>query len=207
VKEKVVILTRTRVSFAILSLIFTLLVTAGAPLPVNAQELSPEGSAVSIAVDANDGSLLKIDAGLFRSSDDGGSWTPVPLPGGLDPATLRWVATTAAAPDSVYLAGPGAGIRRSDDRGTTWRTVSDGLPSQAVGAFAVHTFRPDTLYVWIAEQGVFRTEDSGGSWTLMDEGPASRVSALAHSTYEGSMNTGWLYAATPEGPYLSMDCF
>ena len=41
----------------------------------------------------------------------------------------------------------------------------------------------------------------------MDEGPPSKVTALAHSTYEGSMNTGWLYAGTPDGPYLSMDCF
>ena len=54
---------------------------------------------------------------------------------------------------------------------------------------------------------MFRTEDSGGSWMLMDEGPPSKVTALAHSTYEGSMNTGWLYAGTPDGPYLSMDCF
>ena len=96
---------------------------------------------------------------------------------------------------------------RSDDRGVNWRTVSDGLPSQEVGAFAVHSYLPDTLYAWIAEQGIFRTEDGGGKWNLMDAGPDSPISMLAHSTYEGSMNTGWLYAATLDGPYLSMDCF
>jgi hypothetical protein len=54
---------------------------------------------------------------------------------------------------------------------------------------------------------VFRTEDSGGRWQKMDVGPTTDVVALAHSTLEGSMNTGWLYAATSAGPYLSMDCF
>jgi photosystem II stability/assembly factor-like uncharacterized protein len=202
-----VICTKTRVVFAGVLLAVALLQSAIAPPGASAKEPSPAGSAVSLAVDAADGSLLKIDQGLIRSSDDGQSWTPVALPEDVDPTTLRWVATTAEAPDSLYAAGPGAGVMRSDDRGTTWRTLSDDLPSQEVAAFALHTFRPDTLYAWIAGQGVFRTEDSGGSWTLMDEGPPTTVTALAHSTYEGSMNTGWLYAATPDGPYLSMDCF
>jgi photosystem II stability/assembly factor-like uncharacterized protein len=197
----------TRISFAAVLLAIALLQGVITPPGASAQESSPAGSAVSVAVDAADGSLLKIDGGLLRSTDDGQSWTPLALPEGVDPTTLRWVATTAEAPDSLYAAGPGAGIMRSDDRGATWRTLSDDLPSQEVAAFAVHTFRPDTLYAWIDGQGVFRTEDSGGSWTHMDEGPAAKVTALAHSTYEGSMNTGWLYAATPDGPYLSMDCF
>jgi photosystem II stability/assembly factor-like uncharacterized protein len=120
---------------------------------------------------------------------------------------LYLVATTASAPASLYAAGPGAGVVRSDDGGRTWRSISAGLPSQQVAAFAVHSFRPDTLFVWIAGQGVFRTEDDGGRWRKMDDGPPAPVVALAHSPLEGSMNTGWLYAATPEGPYLSMDCF
>ncbi len=165
------------------------------------------GRALSLAVDATDGSLFKAAGGLFRSIDRGQTWQPLPIPTSLHPETLRTVATTSAAPSSVYAAGPGAGILRSDDRGQTWRTVSAGLPSQDVSAFTVHSFRPDTLYAWIDGQGVFRTEDAGGRWQKMDAGPAGTIVALAHSTLEGSMNTGWLYAATPEGPYLSMDCF
>jgi len=63
------------------------------------------------------------------------------------------------------------------------------------------------VYAWIAKQGVFETEDGGERWQKMDAGPPTQVVALAHSTLEGSMKTGWLYAATPDGPYLSMDCF
>lgn len=164
-------------------------------------------AATSLAVDAADGSLLKAAGGIFRSTDQGQNWQALSIPDELDPGQIREVATTSAAPDRLYAAGPGAGILRSDDRGKTWRSLDEGLPSKAVGAFAVHSFRPDTLYAWIAEQGVFLTEDGGGAWTLMDEGPPGPVASLAHSTLEGSMKTGWLYAATPDGPYLSMDCF
>ncbi len=175
-------------------------------------DVAPGAAATSLAVDAGDGSLLKAAGGLFRSADRGQSWQPLSLPEDVNPDQVREVATTTAAPDRLFVAGPGAGILRSDDRGATWRTVSDGLPSQEVGALAVHSYLPDTLYAWIAGRGAFRTEDGGQQWTRMDEGPTGddaplEVRALAHSTYEGSMNTGWLYAATPDGPYLSMDCF
>jgi photosystem II stability/assembly factor-like uncharacterized protein len=160
-----------------------------------------------LAVDAADGSLLLLRDGLFRSADQGQTWTPISVPDELHPENLSQLATTSAAPASLYAAGPGAGILRSDDNGTTWRMVSDGLPSQDVTAFAVHSFRPDTLYASIDGNDVFRTEDGGTKWEKMDEGPDTKVLALAHSTLEGSMNTGWLYAATMDGPYLSMDCF
>lgn len=163
--------------------------------------------ATDLAVDADDGSLLRADDGLFWSDDQAGSWTRLPLPDALPLDKIRQVATTVEAPSSIYAAGPGAGIIRSDDDGENWRSLSEDLPSQEVGAFAVHSFRPDTLYAWIEDHGVFRTEDGGKQWELMDEGPPVSVNTLSHSTLEGSMNTGWLYAGTPDGPYLSMDCF
>jgi hypothetical protein len=76
-----------------------------------------------------------------------------------------------------------------------------------VTALAVHSFRPETVFVYIPGHGVYRTEDAGGRWQKMDDGPPARVIALVHSTLAGSMNTGWLYASTPKGLYLSMDCF
>ena len=171
------------------------------------QAAVPVGPARSLAVDAGDGSLLEAAGGLFRSPDRGRTWQALPLPADLKPGRLVQVATTAAAASGLYAAGPGAGVVRSDDAGQTWRRISSGLPSQEVGAFAVHSFRPDTVYAWIKGQGVFRTEDGGERWQKMDDGPPATLAALTHSTLEGSMNTGWLYAATQDGPSLSMDCF
>ena len=191
-------------------LLLALLATGGQ----SAQSIKPQpgGSAqiepvLSLAVSAIDGSLLKASRGLFRSTDRGARWSPISLPTGLHPDRIRQVATTSASPNSLYASGPGAGVVRSDDNGRTWRSISAGLPSQEVVAFAVHSFRPDTIFLSIPLRGVFRTEDSGQGWQKMDDGPPAPVVALVHSPLEGSMNTGWLYAATPRGPYLSMDCF
>ncbi len=178
--------------------------SAGAPGRTRAVAAGPT---LSLAVDAADGSLFKAAGGLFRSTDKGQHWQALPLPAVFQPEKFTLVATTAAAPSRLYAAGPGAGIIRSDDRGNRWRSVSAGLPTQDVAAFTVHSFQPDMLYAGIDGQGVFRTEDGGGRWQKMDAGPPARMVLLAHSTLAGSMNTGWLYAATPEGPYLSMDCF
>ena len=162
---------------------------------------------VSLAVDASDGSLLKVGGGVFRSTDRGASWHRLPIPAALYPDRIRQVAATGVAPAILYAAGPGAGMVRSDDGGRPWRAVGAGLPSQDIAAFAVHSFRPDMLCAWIPRRGVFRMEDGGGRWQNMDDGPPAPVVALEHSTLQGSMNTGWLYAASSEGPYLSMDCF
>jgi len=163
--------------------------------------------ALSLAVDATDGSLLKAHRGLSRSTDHGRTWSAVPIPAVLHPDRIDQVATSKMAPARLYAAGIGAGVIRSDDRGRTWRAIHTGLPDLEVAAFAVHSFRPDTIYAWIAGRGVLRTEDGGGRWQRMDDGPPAPIAALAHSPLEGSMNTGWLYAATPQGPYISMDCF
>jgi len=163
--------------------------------------------AMGLAVDPSDGSLLKAAGGIFRSSDQGQTWVALPIPSDLEPGNLQQVATTGPAPGTLLAAGPGAGVLRSDDDGRTWSSAVGDLPSKDVSALAVHSFHPGTLYALITGQGIFRTEDGGDQWQKMDNGPKAQVLGLAHSTLPGSMNTGWLYAATPDGPYLSMDCF
>ena len=175
--------------------------------PLHPTAAAQPGGAFSLSVDATDGSLLKAHRGLFRSTDHGRTWSAFPIPAVFHPDMFDQVATSPAAPASLYAAGIGAGVIRSDDRGRTWRPIHTGLPGLEVAAFAVHSFRPDTIYALIAGRGLFRTEDGGGRWQKMDGGPPAPIAALAHSPLEGSMNTGWLYAATPQGPYISMDCF
>jgi photosystem II stability/assembly factor-like uncharacterized protein len=172
-----------------------------------APALDPSRPPQALAVDPSDGSLLKAASGVFRSPDQGRTWSAVVMPAELQPNDIQQVATTSAAPGTLFAAGPGAGVIRSDDDGRTWSTASGNLPSKDVSALAVHSFHPGTLYALITGGGIFRTEDGGDQWQKMDDGPRAKVLGLAHSTLPGSMNTGWLYAATEDGPYLSMDCF
>ena len=175
---------------------------AGPSVP---RAIGPSDS-VALAYDPADGSLLKGDRdGLFRRRVDSG-WESIDVPHTLG---LSSVVVNPDKPATIYASGPGLGVIRSDDGGTNWRAVNNGLPGLDVTALSLHSFRRETLYAWVLGDGIYRTEDGGANWKRMpDQGPPDKdVRGLTHSTLPGSMNTGWLYASTPTGAYLSMDCF
>jgi photosystem II stability/assembly factor-like uncharacterized protein len=81
---------------------------------------------------------------------------------------------------------PGIGVLRSDDHGHTWRSISEGLPSDFGFPIAVHPRDPDTAYVVPLEPmlrtcpggapAVWRTEDGGGSWKRLARGMPKKES-------------------------------
>lgn len=161
---------------------------------------------IALAYDPKDGSLLKADnAGLLRWRT-GTGWRKVNIP---QVSTLSAIVVNPDDPAMYYASGLGVGVIRSNDSGNTWQAVNTGLPNLDITALAIHSFRRDTLYAWVRGKGVARTEDGGANWKQApDQGPRdTNVHGLIHSTLPGSMNTGWLYADTPTGAYLSMDCF
>lgn len=130
------------------------------------------------------------DGGLWRSTDQGTSWTPifdfmpvmtvgsiaafVPPGGNLNNATI-YVATG----EGNFGGGgvEGDGIYRTTDGGATWvkmaipwHVAGDGT-SMAPNNTSVRRIAIDpnnTQKVWIAaDSGVYRTVDGGGSWTLV----------------------------------------
>jgi len=160
---------------------------------------------VALAFNPADGSLLLAGPGGIARWQ-GRGWESLPVPG--DPA-MSAVVVNPDQPAMIYASGPGLGVIRSDDGGASWREVNAGLPGLEITALALHSFRRETLYAWLKGDGIYRTEDGGANWERMpDQGPPDAdVRSLIHSNLVGSMNTGWLAAATPSGAYLSMDCF
>lgn len=163
------------------------------------------GPIVALAADGATGSLFKTDANtLYRSDDEGRHWrrlaTPATSNGGR-------IAAVAGRKDVLYIAGPGLGVVRSEDGGRRWTARTSGLPDLQVTALTIHADQPDTLYAYVAGHGIFRSDNGGGSWRLMDNGPQERIVQFVHSNMPGSMQTGWLFAATTTGVNRSMDCF
>lgn len=150
--------------------------------------------------------LVKATAhALYRSSDDGKNWERIALP-----TTMKGIAAVAEStvhPDVLYVAGSGSGVLRSEDGGRNWVARNDGLPSRKVVALAAHATQADTVYAYVSGAGIFRSQDGGGHWTAMDHGPHDHVAGFVHSNMPGSMQTGWLFAATSNGVRRSMDCF
>lgn len=167
----------------------------GAPWPIDA-----------LAYDASAGVLLKSDeTGLYRSSDDGRTWEAIAgsVPPGGD---VTSIVVTPGEDGAIYAAAPGLGLLRASKAGGELTPVDTGLPDPDIAALAAHATQPETLYAYLPESGIYRTKDAGANWKLMDRGPEG-IRQLIHTNMEGSMETGWLYAATANGVRLSMDCF
>ncbi|MCB9795617.1 MAG: hypothetical protein H6741_23180 [Alphaproteobacteria bacterium] len=90
--------------------------------------------------------------GLFRSEDNGSTWSQVDLGGARDIAKL-------AECDGALYASADLTLRRSEDAGATWTTVLD-RPAPVL-AVACHG---DTVLAFDQDHLVQRSDDRGASW-------------------------------------------
>lgn len=127
------------------------------------------------------------ERGLYKTSNGGNTWEKVL---GDD----EWVGATDILidplnPDILYAAtwqrhrnvaaymggGPGSGIHRSDDGGTTWKKLSKGLPNSSMGkiGLAISPQNPDVVYAAIELDrrtgAVYRSANRGESWKKQSE--------------------------------------
>ncbi|MDH3302841.1 MAG: glycosyl hydrolase, partial [Acidimicrobiia bacterium] len=125
--------------------------------------------------------------GVYRSADGGQSWEAVLT---IDDDTgVTKLAMAPDDPDVLYAAayqrrrhvatfvggGPGSGIYKSIDGGTTWRRLTRGLPEGDMGkiGLAVTPADPNLVYATIeadeSERGFYRSIDRGESWEKRNE--------------------------------------
>lgn len=187
------------------ALAITLLFGAGAPARAGANEQN--GSVVTLAYDSGAETLFKAYAhALYRSVDSGQSWQKIEIRV-LGDGRITSVTASPAGKGVMYVAGLGLGVLRTDDGGKTWTKRDEGLPSRDVIAVAAHTTQSETLYVVVKDRGFYRSQDAGKTWRLMERGSQQELRQLIHSNMAGSMQTGWLFAATAKGVRRVMDCF
>ena len=125
------------------------------------------------------------DAGLFKTTDGGKSWTE--LPGlrrakgvlwqpGAGGMCLHTILLDEKNPQRIYVAISAAGAFRTDDGGLTWKPINRGLKSpyelpdpdaevgHCVHRIARHRSQPDVLFMQ-KHWDVMRTDDAGEQWT------------------------------------------
>ena len=150
------------------------------------------GAAVHTLVPRPDGSLVLAmsTGGVYRSFDEGGSWTPANkgitadfLPGEAPEygQCVHRIAMDASNSDVLYAQNHG-GVFRSDDGGVQWTSIADGLPSDFGFTMLAHPTTPGTAWVIpidgeagrIPPEGrlrMYRTNDYGATWTPSDDLP------------------------------------
>jgi photosystem II stability/assembly factor-like uncharacterized protein len=125
------------------------------------------------------------DRGVFRSRDGGATWQKVLFENenvgaidlAIDPRDSRIVYAslwnTRRPPWSIYPPsyGPGSGLYKSVDGGTTWTALTSGLPTEGVGriGIAVSPGNPRRVYAIVDAKrgGLYRSDDAGATWTLI----------------------------------------
>ena len=124
------------------------------------------------------------ERGVFRSDDGGDTWTKTLF---VDNGTgCSDLAYDPSNPDVLYAGmwdfrrepdffrsgGPGSGLYKSTDGGSTWRELTNGLPTSDLGRIAIAVAPSETkrLYAVVEakETGLYRSDDAGASWRLMN---------------------------------------
>jgi photosystem II stability/assembly factor-like uncharacterized protein len=124
------------------------------------------------------------ERGVFRSTDGGKTWEKVlykdentgAMALAFDPTNpqiiyaVLWAARQGPWENAAWQ-GPGSGLFKSTDGGTTWRQLTNGLPTtqQGLGRIGIDVARTDAKYLYAmvdAPQlgGVYRSDDAGESW-------------------------------------------
>jgi photosystem II stability/assembly factor-like uncharacterized protein len=164
--------------------------------------------------------------GVMKSSDDGGTFSPV-----FDRQPYHSIGAVAVAPSEPKVvwvgtgeandrnsSGWGGGVWRSEDGGGKWTHV--GLPdSRAIARIVVHPTRPEVAWVaavgslWArgGERGLFKTEDAGVTWkrVLAAEGAGSdavgcgdvavdpKDPSVVYAALYARQRTPWSFASGP----------
>ena len=145
------------------------------------------------------------ERGVFRTKDGGKTWEKVLFVhdgvGAVDLVINRTNPSILYAamyekyrhPWQLVESGPGTGIHRSDDGGTTWRRLEGGLPSGKIGRIGLDIYQknPNILYAVLENQNprpgaeqrevsavnplasgiignqLYRTDDAGVTWRVV----------------------------------------
>jgi photosystem II stability/assembly factor-like uncharacterized protein len=133
------------------------------------------------------------ERGIFRTLDGGKNWEKVlykddntgAIDVAFDPhnANILYASLWQArrTPWGLTSGGPGSGIYRSNDGGSTWKRLEEhGLPKGPYGRIGLSVAaNSDRVYALIeaAEGGIYRSDDSGETWQLVDDDHSFRQRA------------------------------
>jgi photosystem II stability/assembly factor-like uncharacterized protein len=142
-------------------------------------------------------------AALFRSTDDGATWTEADA--GLVARSVTTLAVDPLDPRLLYAGTggsfiyPGNGVWKSTDGGASWAMAGDELQGRTITAVAVSPLS----VVWAATDGsVFRGAGGGAAWSDRTDGLQA---VTIHELLIDPADPRRVYAATSGGVWVLED--
>src|SRR5262249_33994377 len=125
------------------------------------------------------------ERGLYKTTDGGKSWTNTKfinqdtgfIDVAMDPEDANVLYAAAyqrrRTPFGFNGGGPGSGLYKTTDGGSTWTKLTAGLPAGDAGRIGIDIYRKDSKIVYVTYEhiggGVFRSDNKGLTWKKMNE--------------------------------------
>jgi photosystem II stability/assembly factor-like uncharacterized protein len=131
-----------------------------------------------IAIDPTNSNIVYMagNLGVFKSTNAGINWVTTS-----SGTNANCLIISSVSPQTIYITtgGTSAGlIRKSTDGGSTWVTLTNGLPSSGMGRIqlALANSNQQILYASISNSsgalvGLYRTTNAGSNWTSQATSP------------------------------------
>ncbi len=122
---------------------------------------------------------LAIDPAIGQSGPAWTAWGPAPI--GNVEYTGRVSAIVCSPTDAnrFFVAGADGGVWRTSDGGASWTSLTDAMPTTAIGALALDPSDEDVIYAGTGEAnfayhsrfglGIYKSVDGGDTWAHLSE--------------------------------------
>jgi len=183
----------------------------GTPTDVSPPVPDPERSAIwmcFITMDPADSTKVYTGSNrLWRTTDDGKTWSPLSPP--FDGSAISAIEVAPADSNRIYVGTENGGFFRSTDGGQTWSAnlSSSVLPGHTITRLETSAQSgADILLATVANFGhshVFRSQDGGITWADVDKGQLPDVPHHAVLIAPNDPNT--VYVCNDVGVFVSKD--